>query len=687
MHDEAATAFQQGKLDEAGRLCGLILSAAPEDFLGHYLLALTLSGQLRLGDSLVHFDRAAALQPGNPELHYNRGNALYALGRIEEALAAYDRAVMLAPGFAPAWNNRGNAMKALGRLPDAIASYDRVLRLDPLAVPVRRNRADLLLQMERFGEALAAYIAVLHQAPDMAEAWLGRGDALRAQGRIEEALACYGQAATRQPGMAQAWHRLALLEWLERGALGPAMAHLEKALALDPNLPHAEGLLLHLKLMASDWAGLGDSMARIEEGVRAGKPVAEPFAFLMVSQSPAELLACARDFCARAFPPQPPVARPPRPPRAKIRLGYVSGEFHDQATAHLAAGLYERHDRSQFEVIAFDNGPDDGSPMRRRLEAAFDRMIDIRALPGQAAAERVAAEGIDILVNLNGWFGRHRADLFARRPAPVCVNYLGFPGSMGAPYMDYLIADRIVVPEGERRFCSEQVVWLPHSYQVNDDRRKIAASPGRADCGLPQEAFVFCNFNTSYKLHPDMFGRWLRLLAALPQSVLWLLESNGLMAANLRREAASRGIAPDRLVFAPFAPSADNLARLALADLGLDGLPVGAHTGASDLLWAGVPLLTCRGAAFSGRVAASLNTAIGLPELIAESLDDYEALALALARDPPRLAGLRARLAANRATAPLFDTARTTRHLESAYRTMWERFAAGDKPQGFSVPG
>lgn len=683
--DQAATAFQQGRPAEAEQVCDRILAAAPDDDLGHTLMGLIRHGEGRQEEARTHFARALAARPDDALLHFNRGNSFFASGCLAEALADYDRSVALAPGFAPGWNNRGNALAALGRLPEAIVAYGRVLALDPAALPVRRNRADLYWQMHRFREALADYDAILRHDPTPADAWKNRGDLLRALGRIEAALASYREATARDPGHAEAWLQWGSVLWLESGGLQEAREKVERAVALNPELPYAQGFLAHLKAQACDWSDLAAQAARLDAGVRAGKPVVEPFAYLAVSSSPADLAACAGIFVRDRYPAGMPVARPPRGARDRIRLGYLSGEFQEQATAHLTAGLYEHHDRDRFEVVAFDNGPGDDSALRRRLLAAFDRHVDITALSDGAAAARIAAEGIDILVSLNGLFGRHRTSVFALRPAPLQVNYLGFPGTMNAAYMDYLIADRTVIPQDEARFYREAVVWLPHSYQINDDRRAVAPAPSRAACGLPEEAFVFCNFNNAWKHTPQMFALWLRLLGGVEGSVLWLLQSNAAAPENLRRQAAAAGIAPERLIFAPFRPAAENLARLALADLALDTLPVGAHTGASDLLWAGVPLLTCRGSAFSGRVGASLLTALGLPELVAESLAGYEALALDLARAPHKLRAVRETLARNRATAPLFDTAATTRALEAAYARMWAMHRAGEAPRGFAV--
>jgi predicted O-linked N-acetylglucosamine transferase (SPINDLY family) len=350
------------------------------------------------------------------------------------------------------------------------------------------------------------------------------------------------------------------------------------------------------------------------------------------------------------------------------------------------AELYELHDKTKFELVAFDNGVSDGSPVRKRLEVAFDSFVDMSNMSDKTAAERIATEKIDILINLNGYFGEHRMGVFARKPAPIQVNYLGFPGTLGAPYMDYILADRLVIPEDERRFYVEKVIYLPDTYQVNDSKRPIAStSPTRRECSLPENGFVYCNFNQSYKLVPAMFSAWMRILAQVEGSVLWLLESNTLLPDNLRREAAGHGISGDRLIFAPMVELDRHLTRLRLADLFLDSLPYNAHTTASDALWAGLPLLTCRGTAFPGRVASSLLRAIDLTELVAEGIGDYEALALRLAREPGLLDSLRRKLAANRLTTRLFNTQRFRRNIEAAYMMMWEIFQRGDPPKSFSV--
>jgi len=389
---------------------------------------------------------------------------------------------------------------------------------------------------------------------------------------------------------------------------------------------------------------------------------------------------------AIAVPKSEMLSTTPPSSRKKLRLGYLSGKLHVHPGAHLLVGLVEHHDRERFELIAYGFDRDDGSALRRRLVSAFDRFVDIYEMREQDAARLIHADAVDVLVDLHGFTPDGRAKILAYRPAPLQVNYLGYPGTMGADFIDYIIADRFVIPPDQQSFFSEQIVYLPDCYQCNDDKREIAEhTPSRADCGLPEKGFVFCCFNGTYKIAPDFFDIWMRLLRALPGSVLWLFEANKLVRANLEREAKARGVAPERLVFAPRLPQAEHLARHRLADLFLDTLPYNAHTTTSDALWAGLPVLTCTGDTFAGRVAGSLLRAIGLDELITASPREYEALALQLARDPERLARLRARLMQNRRTHPLFDTERYTRHLEAAYLRMHELRKSGQPPAGFSI--
>jgi predicted O-linked N-acetylglucosamine transferase (SPINDLY family) len=647
--------------------------------------ALTLHQLGRLAEAVSGFDRALALLPGDARLLTCRGLALSDLGQLEEAEASYASALASDPDHADARSNRGQLAWRRGEVERALADFDRVLAGDPGHIPALTNRALALGAAGRLAEALADYDRLLTLAPADAEIWNRRGAVLRLLGRGRAALDSFDTALRWKPDFPAALNNRGFLRWNEEMDYAAAKADLERALALDPGFPFLAGELLYLKMQAADWENSASDRATLAAAVAAGRLAVRPFAWQAISADPALLQQCARLFAAAEYPAI--AATPPVRRRAggKIRLGYLSADFRDQATAHLMAGVYEAHDRDAFEIVALDNGAGDGSPMRDRLERTFDRFLPIAALPDDAAAAAVREAGIDILVNLNGYFGKPRMGVFARRAAPLQVNYLGFPATLGAPYMDYIIADRTVIPDAERGFYDEQVVWLPDCYQANDRKRPRPAPPAREAAGLPRQGFVFCNFNQTYKITPEIFALWMRLLRGRPESVLWLLRDNDTAPLHLRRTAANTGVAAERLIFADLASQEAHLARLALADLALDTMPYNSHTTGSDALWAGVPLVTCRGTAFPGRVAASLLQAAGLPDLVTDSLEDYVRLAGALAADPDLLARTRARLADNRLACPLFDTQGFTRNLEEAYRLMWRRHEAGERPSAFAV--
>jgi len=648
LYDQASAAHRAGRLAQAKDLYRRILAADPASFSAQHMLGVLAAQTGRSDEALVLIAAALKINPGDAGALVNYANVLSLKGRFAEAVAAYDRSLATRPD-ADVWRGRGHALQGLGLLPQALASYVQALALNPSDVQALYKQGVVLGELGRPDEALAAYDRVLALQPDHVEALNNRG----------------------------------YIWWRNKQDYARAIADLQRALALDPNLLYGAGAVLHLKMYAADWQDFDASKAALIDGVRTGKRVARPFMFQALADTPSDLQACARIHAQDLYPPAV-AASHARVNGGKIRIGYLSGEFREQATAILTAGLYERHDRARFEISAIDNGSADHSAMSARLKQAFDHWIDIGALTDAEAAEKIRAAGIDILVNLNGWFGKHRMGVFAHRPAPVQVNYLGFPGTIGAPYMDYIIADRIVIPEGEQRFYDEAVVALPGSYQVNDDRgRKIAPRPTRQEAGLPARGFIFCNFNQSYKLTPDTFAGWMRILKRVDGGVLWLLDAVAPFADNIRQHAESQGVAGERILFAPDQPPAQHLARLSLADLFLDGLPYNAHTTASDALWAGVPLITQAGRAFAGRVAACLLEAAGLPELVMQSQDDCEALAVKLATDPTALAAVKQKLTRN---SPLFDTDLFRRRIEAAYEEMWRVWQAGEKPKSFSVP-
>jgi len=503
---------------------------------------------------------------------------------------------------------------------------------------------------------------------------------LAAKGHCDAAILYYQKALAIEPDSAEALNALAVV-LTQTGELPQAVAAVQRALALKPDLIRARSNLVYTKAQACSWADFDGEVTQLLTLLRQGAEGVSPFVVLILSATPADRLLAARQWSEGFARGAPQYTHEPWTPQRPIRLGYISHDLRGDVVGWLLPELIERHDRSRFVVNAYCYGPDDGSHTRRRLTTAFDSFADLTGIDDAAAAKRVHADGIDILIDLTGYTSQNpRTRILAFRPAPIQVNFLGYPGTMGADFIDYIIVDAFLAPEDQQPFYTEKLVQLPYCYQPSDPARPTPLPASRAACGLPAEGLVFCCFNHSYKLTPAVFEIWMRLLQAVPESVLWLLEANSAVPDNLRREAMARGVSAERLIFACKAPIPEYLARLAAADLFLDTCPYNAGATANDALWAGLPVLTCSGDSYVGRMAGSLLHAIGLPELVTDSLPEYEARALELAREPARLAELRQRLAGNRLRAPLFDMIRYTRDLEAAYTRMWDRWCAGEEP-------
>ncbi len=568
---------------------------------------------------------------------------------------------------------------------EAVELLRRAVRADPHFAVAFNDLGYLLAQQGMLSEAAQSYRHAIAEAPAFAGAHNNLGHVLEMAGSFEEAVACYRNAISLRPGNADVFRNLSSA--LRRlGRLDEAVAALRAALAIKPEFADAITQLAYQLKELCDWSQLDDLTAKLIAIVEAGSGAVNPFVFLSLETTPLQQLRCAQRWAAEQLgaPAQPAAA----PKCAElITVGYLSNDFREHPVARLIAEVFDLHDRGRFRVIGYSYGRDDGSATRRALRESFDHFEDLRDCSHAASASRIRAGKVDILVDLSGYTTDARPEILALRPAPVQVNYLGYPGTMGSPALDYIVVDPVVDPASEQPYFTEQLVLLPDCYQANDRRRPIAARvPARSECGLPDAAFVFCCVNSTYKITAPMFDIWMRLLAGVPGSVLWLLETNPTAMANLRREAESRlaGSAA-RLVFAPRVPNPEHLARLAIADLFLDTLPYNAHTVASDALWSGCPVITCLGRTFAGRVAGSLLRSVGLPELVTGSLADYESLALELALDSNRLRTIRAKLQANRLTTALFDSRRFTRHLESAFETMWRIHQAGEPPRSFAV--
>jgi predicted O-linked N-acetylglucosamine transferase (SPINDLY family) len=675
VHVNHGTALHQlGRFEDAVTSCDRAISRKSDCLEAHYNRGNALRELARYAEAIASYDTAIALKPDYAEAHINRGLALSALRRRHEAIESFDRASAANPNNADAHFNRGNEWQSLGQHQAAVACYDRALALQPGFADAHINRGNALVSLRRYSAALAAFDKAVALSPGHAQAHLNRAAALQHLGDHARAVASYDTAIAIQPDYADAHaNRGRALRELKR--YDASIESYGKAIAFAKDSAAMRADRRHIKMQLCDWQDFDADLAQIEADVSRDSPAANPFYLLALSDSATLQRRAAEKWVRQKCPAIDSGGDvPKRDPSVPIHIGYFSADYHEHATAYLIAQLFELHDRSRFRISAFSFGPDSAGPMRRRLRAACDEFIDVRHLSDIETVSLARNRRIDIAVDLKGFTMDNRTGIFARRAAPVQVNYLGFPGTMAAPYIDYLIADRILIPAENERHFAEKVVCLPNSYQVNDATREIADKVfTRTELGLPSSGFVFCCFNNTYKILPAVFDRWMRVLTRVESSVLWLLGDNPTAMRNLRREAALRDVSPDRLVFADRIDLRQHLARHRAADLFLDTLPCNAHTTASDALWAGLPVLTCPGESFAARVAASLLTAIGLPELIAANLDRYEELAVHLATNRQALHQLRRRLHENRLTAPLFDSLRYCRDLEAAFAGMVQR--------------
>jgi predicted O-linked N-acetylglucosamine transferase (SPINDLY family) len=712
---QADAAYAKGDWRTAEQACARALAEQAENFEALNLLGIICAQTQRTAQAEQLLRRALAVAPTDPVVHNNYGNVLKDLGRLRDAAANYERAIALDPDYAEACLNRGAVLRALGDRRGAIECYGRALALRPDNAGAHYDLGVILQESGRVDEALSSYARALAIQPGYAAAAYNQGVALQGQQRLEEALRSYTTAIQIQPGFAEAYNNRgntlselgqlepALQDFARALHINPrlaeayvnsghalatlgkpveAQASYARALAITPGWPWLRGAAVYARLQACAWTDLDAELAGLTTAIAAGDQAVAPFITLAISDSPTLLrqsVAIAGKEYAQPGRDLPAIARRPRRPR--IRLGYFSADFHAHATANLLAGVIEGHDRSRFEVIGLSFGPDRRDATRERLERAFDRFVDVSRQADREVAQASRDLEIDIALDLKGFTRHARPGIFALRAAPIQVNYLGFPGTMGADFMDYIIADRVIIGEGDRRHYSEKIAYLPHSYQANDRQRAVAVeATTRASHGLPTEAFVFCCFNSPYKINPHTFDQWMRILKRVEGSVLWLLADNDVVAGNLRREAERRGISGARLVMAAPLALPEHLARHRVADLFLDTHPCGAHTTASDALWAGLPLLTRSGDSFASRVASSLLHAVGLPELVTSTTLEYEDAAVALATDSARLAALRERLDFNRLRTPLFDTEQYARDLERVYQAMYDRYHEGLGP-------
>jgi protein O-GlcNAc transferase len=629
------------------------------------------------------FKSAIQLNHGAAEAYHDLGVTQHQIGRFGEALACFESAVAINGRVAANWFNGGNTLCRLGRLEEAVTWFQHAVQIMPSFAETHYNLANTLKALGRGSEAIAQYRRALDADPAIVEAHNNLGTLLLGKGLLKEALVCFEDAVKRKPGYVQA-HYNAGLACNRLGALGRALEFTLKCRLLQPDHGESLALLVSLYQQACSWDDLERADGQlaqltIRQLIKGQRPSESPFLSFTRSMDTRRNLAIARSWSQwirqrqGSHKPVFDFSTYDRSTR-RLTIGYLSEHFRNAATGHLIAGMFARHDRSKFKIHAYSWGKDDGSYYRRKMEMGVDRFVDIRDLSDAEAAARIYQDRVDILIDLMGWMQGHRMGILAYRPAPVQAHYLGYPGTTGADYIDYFLADNIVIPPEQQRDYAEKIINLPNCYQVTDcDTPVEGKTYRRSDFGLPQHAIVFCSFNTDYKIDRKTFGTWMRILLAVQESVLWLLVRSEEAKNNLRQAAAGQGIDPRRLIFASPLPKEKHLARLKLADLGLDTLTVNGHTTTSDALWSGVPVVTCQGDHFASRVASSILHAIALDELVTYSQSSYESLAVALANHPEQLRAIKRKLEKNRTGGcPLFNIEEFVRNLESAYLNMWD---------------
>lgn len=676
---------QQGQHSEAITQLRAALAIDDSQAQVHYNLGNSLLATGDFSGAIDSFRAAIVRNPELAEARNNLGVSFRRAGRLSEACEAFQAATIAEPAYADACNNLGSALQATGQLEAAIESFSRALALDPRCTEAALALSQTFERLDRTTEAIDTLARAAAANPDAADIHYALGVAYHRAGQLEKAFLSYERTLALRPDIPEAWRDRGLaLERVQK--FDEALESYAKAAALAPDDPGAVAGALGCSVRICDWTRAARSLERLR-AMPSGLAAIHPFLALRACDDPADQLQVSTAHC-RAW--QDIEATPPRcnkETHRRIRVAYISSDLRDHPVAYVLAGVLERHDRDHFEIHAVSLQPEAvESAIGRRLRQAVEHHHDVAGRSDTSVARLLHELKIDIAVDLNGHTVGARPGIFARRAAPVQVNYLGYAGTLGAREMDYVLADAIVIPAGDERWYSEQVVRLPHCYLPFDDQRAVGKTPTRAEAGLPTRGTIFCAFTNAYKISEPVFEIWMRLLRECDGSVLWLRDTESNARENLQRAAEARGVNAERLVFAPRVSGVEeHLGRHALADLYLDTLPYNAHSTACDALWAGLPVLTCTGRTFASRVAASALTAVGLPELITNSLPEYETRALELARDPHELQSLRERLKQNRASSPLFDTARFTRYLEAAYSKMHERRRNGERPEGFTL--
>jgi protein O-GlcNAc transferase len=675
----------QDKLEEAIEAYNKALSIKPDFADALYNMGIGFQKQSKLEEAIEAYNKALSIKPDYVDAYNNMGITFRKQGKLEEAIEAYNKALSIKPDYASAYYNMGNALKDQGKLEEAIEAYKKALSIKPDYASAYYNMGNALKDQGKLEEAIEAYKKALSIKPDYADAFYNMGITFRKQGKLEEAIEAYNKALSIKPDYADAYYSMGnALKDQEK--LEEAIEAYKKALSIKPDHEAARVANLYQSARICNWDSIAKDLNLIPELGISEKHVS-PFALLPLEDAPDRHFTRSKTYASASYPQKtlPPRDRPSKSPKC-IRIGYFSTDFKEHPVAYLIAKVLEQHNRNQFEVFGYSLCGSSSGEMRQRLAKTFDCFIDAKDMIDKDISLRARQDKIDIAIDLNGYTQNARTGIFAYRAAPIQINFLGYPGTLGAEFMDYIVADRFLIPGENQKHFNEKPLYLPNTYMPTDDSRELSQKPmNRSDMGLPDDAFVFCCFNNNYKISPAEFDIWMRLLTKVENSVLWLRQSNQFSHINIKNEAQKRKVDPSRIVFADKLPMDEHLARHRLADLFVDTFAFNAHTTATEALWAGLPVVTKIGLGFAARVAGSLLNAVGLPELVTETERDYEALILELATNPTKLARIKEKLATNRLTQPLFNTELYTKHLESGYLQAYESYFQGNLPQTIIV--
>jgi len=677
---------QKGKLFEAQKIFESLIKDFPHSFeINHYLGSVSAQlGQFEYGIELLI--KAIALESTHAATYSNLGNALCQLKQFERAIENYKKAIQISP-LDPVFHfNMGNALVEVKRYEDALESYNKAINFKPDYSGALFNRGDTLIKLNQLEAAIESFNSVIEIEPQSAVAFFNKGNALLSLKQFHAAAANFTMAISIRPDFAEAYHNAGVVMADLRQPDAANISYL-KALEINPNLDFLFGTCLHNKMMLCDWSHLAEGLNYYESAILDHKKISLPFAAVTLLDNPNLQFQVAKIFNNTKYPRTNTLGEIKKiKSDGKIRIAYYSADFFKHATSYLIVQLFELHDKHNFEFYGFSFGLDIKDEMQTRVAAAFTKFIDVSTKSSIEVAKLSRQLKIDIAIDLKGYTKDNRTEIFALGCAPIQVNYLGYPGTMASDYIQYIIADKILIPENLQSFYSEKIVYLPNSYQVNDSNRKISSKIlNKKDFGLPEDGFIFCCFNNNYKITPEIFNIWMRIIKSVDGSVLWLLEDNPTASRNLIREAEVRGVSGERLIFGGRVEVEEHLARQQLADLFLDTLPCNAHTTASDALWAGLPVLTCVGNSFAGRVAASLLAALDLQELITYDLRDYEELAIRLATQSDKLLNIKNELNTNKLKKPLFDTKLFANDIETAFKLIYKRYQEGLEPDHIYV--